>query len=432
MAENVWRGDAMAVAQVGTLTFAGTMTPGDYYDTIINRKFVRLEIDGTMGTPALAAAALAELIAEFEETEFREVTWNYTDGDAFLLPTAADPGKPHTITTAASGGAAGTLTYVQTVASEGPYHGDVAANWSLNVTPANTNDIVFPPDAGPCLYGIDFSTITPNSIRAYSKNIGLPDRTGSSDSGGYVEYRNKVLTFAACATVTVGDPDYDSPELCRIHLLSTAGTTFVNNCGGGVVTDPAGPPVRFTSAVSAGVGHDVYNLSGSIGLASGDGEGVKVRNFFNGTYNAIEDSAGAVDEVATAHIGRGAIMTAGTLNSGTVRSDVAVATVTIKAIGVWSQRVGMPTTLVVSPSGTFELRTSASGTITAATFTGGTFDLTGSVAAVTVTTLTALSESRVQDPHKRLKAGTTLNIIMDRSSLLVSDLGDTFTLGLTA
>lgn len=432
MPENVWRGDAMAVAQVGTLTFAGTMTPGDYYDTVINRKYVRLTIDGTMGTPALAAAALAELIVDFEETEFREVTWNYTDLDAFLLPTASEAGKPHTITTAASGGATGSLTYVQTVASEGPAHADVPENWSLGTAPDNGEDWVWPADAGPCLYGLDFSTKTPASIRAYSKNGGLPDRTGTTDSGGYVEYRNKTLIVAACADIKVGDPDFDSPELWRIHCLSVAGTVFVNNCGGGVVTDPAGPPVRFTSAVTAGVGHDVYNLAGSIGLASGDGEGVRVRTFVNGTYNAIENSAGAEDEGATAHVGRGALLTTGTLNSGTVRADATATTVNVKAEGIWSQRVGMPTNVNVSPNGTFELRTSSAGTITAATFSGGTFDLTGAVSGVVVTTLTALNESRVQDPHKRLRAGPTLNIIMDRSSLLVSDLGDTFTIGLTA
>ena len=435
MPDNVWRGDAQAIAQVGTLTFAGTMTVSDWYETVINRKKVRLTITADITTPEEAAAALKLLLDDFDETEFREVTWNYTDGDDFLSPTAADPGVPHEIDTDTNVGSDGTLTYVQTVGSEGPEDASIPENWSLGTAPANGETLIWPADSGPCRYGLDFTGITPAAVRAYSKVIGLPDRTGDTDSGGYVEYRNKRLIFTACADIKVGDPDFDSPDLVRIHVLSTSGTTFVCNCGGGVVTDTSGPPVRFTSAVSAGVGHTIYNLSGSLGLASGDGEGIKILALFNGTYSEIENSVGAEDESAQTHIGRGAaVATAATVNSGTIRADVAVTTVTIMAAAVWSQRSGVPTTVICYPGGTFDLR--SGGTITTATFSGAIFDLTGSIEPVTVTTLTAKSAgelpSKVQDPHKRLKAGSTSNIITDRLTVANSDFGAEFTLGFVA
>lgn len=436
MPDNVWRGDAQAIAQVDKFLFAGTMTTADYYQVVINRKYCRLTIDATEHpTPAAAAAALYELLADFSEAEFREVTWSYTVGDAFVLGTAAEAGKPFTATVVASGGATGSLTPSTETASTGPYHANQATNWSAGTTPANGETIIWPADAPDCLYGLDFSAVAPAAIRAYSKNIGLPDRTGDGAVGGYVEYRPKVITFASCVDVKVGDPDFDSPDLVRIHIVATSGTVFVCNTGGGVVTDVAGPPVRFTSVATSGAGHTVYNLSGSVGLASGQDEAVRIANVYNGTYAQIDGTAGADDETATMHIGSGAvIVTAAFVNSGTVRCDAAVPALTIWSDATWSQRSGVPTAVTVEPNGTLDLR--SGGTITAATFRGATFDLTGAVSAVTVTTLTALSAgenpSRVYDPHKRLKAGSTANIVTDRVTVAASDFGATFTLGFTA
>lgn len=435
MADNVWRGDAQPVAQEGTLTFTGTLTNADWYEVIINRKRVRLTIDtSAVTTLAEAAAALKELIDEFAVTEFREVTWNYTAGDAFLTPVAADPGVPHTITTDNNGGATAALTYAQTVASSGPEHADEARNWSLGTLPANTETIIFPADSGPCRYGLSFTGVTPAALRIYSRVVGLPDRTTDGE-GGYVEYRDKALAFAACADVKIGDPDFAAPELVRVHVASTAGTTLTVNVGeSGVTTDSSGPPIRFTSGTGAGAGHTVYNISGSLGLAYAPGEGVRVGTVTNGVYGQIEGSFGADAESAALFIGSGAIVATGVNRGGTVRADAAVTTVNLKG-GTWTQVSGVPTTVLVYPDATFSLR--SGGTITTATMTGSgaehpaTFDLTGSAAAVTITNPTFL-DTRVSDPHKRLLAGAGGNFVGNRTTLELSDLGETFTIGLVA
>lgn len=217
MATQIWRGDAVAVAQVTTATPANVEI-GDVFTLTINGKSV--SFTATAATVANVTAGLTTAWNNSTIPEFAEVT--ASDQTTHVRLTADTAGTPFTVsssTTDGGGANTQTLTMSTTTASAGPFHWDTASNWSTGTVPT-TGDVVFlPPGTSAILYGLDASYVALSSLtvaRGYTQPIGLP----YIHSGQYVEYRERYLKVGP-ATITIGFDDAS---------LSGAGASGINRC----------------------------------------------------------------------------------------------------------------------------------------------------------------------------------------------------------
>lgn len=133
MANNVWRGDAQAVAQVVTVVVTADDAATTYTITI-NSKTVSVLGAGTGVNDT--ATALQEALAASTIPEFQEVTW--TVSTATITGTASTPGVPFTATSSVSGGTGTIGSVTQTVANSGPNVWSTPANWTLGYVPQST------------------------------------------------------------------------------------------------------------------------------------------------------------------------------------------------------------------------------------------------------------------------------------------------------
>jgi hypothetical protein len=193
MPTNRWRGDAPAVAQVQTVTI-GTNDVATTYKVTINGKTV--SVPGNAGGASSTAADLANAIKGASvPQEFNEIAW--TVATTVVTGTAAKPGKPFTLSVAASGGT-GTISTSVTTAGSGPNDAGIAANWSSGSLPATGDDIVFDTGASDVLYGLDQHAVTPNSISVlpgFTGKIGLATVNADNAAATYFEYRPQYLQY---------------------------------------------------------------------------------------------------------------------------------------------------------------------------------------------------------------------------------------------
>src|SRR3990172_3486273 len=182
-----WRGDAPAVAQVATITVAGTWATNDIANLIINGKIVTFTVGGTQ----TAAAVVTGLVAAWNASlvaEHAEVTAADGAGDTITL-TADTAGVPFTVTTSETTVGDGALSGAATVVSSGPKDASTLANWSGGALPGNGDTVVFENSSADCLYGLEALTAVTGAIikrsMTHTGKVGLP----SWNANGYVEYR---------------------------------------------------------------------------------------------------------------------------------------------------------------------------------------------------------------------------------------------------
>ena len=112
MATRIWRGDAVDVTQVDTLTVGGTVEAGDKFITTINGKDVT--VSATTTSTSTTATEIKTALAASTIPEFAEITW--TVNSAVVTGTAKVAGKPFTVTattTESNGDAADAQTYTR-------------------------------------------------------------------------------------------------------------------------------------------------------------------------------------------------------------------------------------------------------------------------------------------------------------------------------
>src|SRR5260370_23620786 len=199
-----WRGDAPTVAQVQTMTI-GTNDVATTYKVTINGKTV--SVPGNAGGASSTAADLANALkGAAVPQDFNEIAW--TVATTIVTGTAAKPGKPFTLSVAASGGT-GTISTTVATASSGPNDAGASANWSIGSLPATGDDIVFDTGASDVLYGLDQHAVTPNSISVlswFTGKIGLAAVNADNAAATYFEYRPQYLQYGTTGvggTVTV-------------------------------------------------------------------------------------------------------------------------------------------------------------------------------------------------------------------------------------
>jgi hypothetical protein len=134
-----FKGTALAVAQVDTLTVGGTVEAGDLFKSTINTKVLSVAATTTVAaTTATDFYTAWEAVSAALYPEYAEITAD--DVSATVTLTANEEGVPFTVTvttTESNGGAADLQTFVRTAttASSGPKHWDTAANWSGAAVP---------------------------------------------------------------------------------------------------------------------------------------------------------------------------------------------------------------------------------------------------------------------------------------------------------
>ncbi len=217
MATCEWIGNALAVAQEHTWTFAGTWEATDVINVTINGKTISVVAGST--TAAYVATAVYTELSASTIPEFREIEWT-DDAAGVITGTATTAGLPFvcTFTTTETGGGAadsqtinGAATSTGTVvyAASGPNDVANTANWSGAALPANGDTIIIRRGVS-LLYGLTaLASVTPAVLKIFSEfwangsQIGLAEIRGSGSSA-YVEYRSKFLEMAGATAADIG------------------------------------------------------------------------------------------------------------------------------------------------------------------------------------------------------------------------------------
>ena len=204
MADIVFRGDAVAVAQVTTITVGGTWATSDTVTLTINGKSFTV----TLATSVAVADVVAAVVAAWngatapndatrDQTgnnipEMNEVT---ASGSASPITLTADTaGKPFTVSVSKSSTAGTVGSPTNATTNAGP--NVIAAN---NLTgaalPSATDVLTFENSTVDALYDLDAITNTLSVLNIksnYEAKIGLPRLNGT-----YHEYRTRPLTLNA-------------------------------------------------------------------------------------------------------------------------------------------------------------------------------------------------------------------------------------------
>jgi len=220
-------GSGSPVNEVQTVTLTGTPSGGTF----------TLTYDGqTTGTIAYNASAATV-------TNALEALSNIGSGDVAVTGSA---GGPWTVTftgalagtnvpqmtadgSSLTGGSGETLNVTTEVASAGPNHWDTALNWLPEGVPENGDDVRFELGNVNCLYGLNQSAVTLDSLHVsmrYSGQIGLPRLNGD-----YLEYRPTELAIGA-TEILIGHGDGSGPSKVAINTGSVQTSVEVRDSGG--------------------------------------------------------------------------------------------------------------------------------------------------------------------------------------------------------
>lgn len=269
MADVIWRGGALAVAQVDTLTLGGTIEAGDLFKVTIGQKTLTYTAGTTVAaTEAAAMAAAWNALSETLYPEFAEITAAYTSGGSFTL-TADEAGVPFTVilsTTESNGAAADAQTFgrTATTANAGPNVWGTPTNWTTGTVPVSTDSVYFEDSSIDCLYDLDQSAVSLTLLRisaSYTGKIGLPER----NAAGYDEYRETYLKVTA-TTLDIGRGDGDASARLKINLGTTLSAMTVHKTATGENNLPAAL-LKGTNA-----GNTLTAISGSVGFSIFGGE----------------------------------------------------------------------------------------------------------------------------------------------------------------
>jgi len=223
MATARWRGDAVAIAQVDTITPGGTIGTETFTCTINGKDITYTAESGD--TVALVVAGLVAVWNASTIPEFAEIT--ATDSTTTMTLTHDTKGVPFTVTSSASGSA--TNVQATSTSATGPHHFNDADNWTNGSVPVDGDTIVYDSGNVDCLYGLSQGGVTPaalNITRAYTGKIGLPEINGANPAAPYREYRTDSLTLcdsgdATNTTITIGEGDGTGSS--RIRLDTNTG-----------------------------------------------------------------------------------------------------------------------------------------------------------------------------------------------------------------
>lgn len=412
MAEKIWLGGAPAVAQVSTITVAGTWAANDTATLTIGNITLTLTV-GTDITTTAIATALKEMFNGDTQTgtgdhvfsntgdnipQFNEIT--ATSDAAVITFTGDTAGKPFTITpgeVTAGDGAMGAFTEV--TAATGPNDWGNADNWDTDSVPASSDDVVIDGRSEhPIKYGLDQNAVTLASLtilNSYTQSIGLAEINADVSGETYPEYRETYLKVSATLLHIQGEGN--GSGRIKLDVGSNASTMSISAAGRAV--EAGIPAVLIVGTNSSNVARVTR---GDVGFAFYDKESAHLATLDVGfETNAAGD--------ATVRCGDGVDITdAAITQSGgtlTLNSTTSGGTI-VQSGGALFLRAGAHAS--VTADGT--LHVIGTGTITALSSSGGVLDFRRGSGAVTVSACVVGRGSSIHDPAKRVTWSTGLDL----------------------
>lgn len=389
-----WRGDAVAVAQIDTITVGGTFLTTDTVILTVGNKSLTVVVGSTsLATIAANIATAWNSLSASAAPEFAEITAAATSGGAFTL-TADVAGKPFTETTAIGVSASGTISSpTATVASQGPNDVSTVANYNDLTTPAypatslpaSGDTLTFENNSNSALYGLTaLSAVTLAALhvnQSFTGQIGLPQ----VNAGGYVEYRPRYMQLDG-GTWDVGLGNGSGSGKIQLDFGASAnhlGTVF----NSGSSTEKNIPAILILGSYSANV---LSVFKGSVGVAVFAGEAAALTTLNMAYVNSVPGDA-------IVQCGAGAIVTTVNQAGGQLSLAYNVAaitqyagTVTVTGATAISGTATIGGTLVDQSSGNI-------GTVTL--LPKGVYDRSQSLKTKTITNLNMNAGAVYNDPY---------------------------------
>jgi hypothetical protein len=387
MADQIFRGDAVAIPQVDTLT--PTAENNDVYTVEINGKSVSYTADGT----ALVAEITAGLVAAIEASnipEFQEITWE--DDTTHITATGPSNGKPVEISAGSAG--SGDLVVANVNAASSPNHW-IAENFSTGTLPNDSDSVYIAGTNRGIKWNLDQSAVTlalldiRASFTGAGAEIGLPELNRDVNNDNfYYEYRETHLKISADA-LRIGGGEGQGSSRIKIDTGSNACDCIVYKTG-----QPAAGDSEAVHLVGTHDDNALQVFGGTVGICTLPG--------YTGKWPTIYASGGTVR--CGSGVTLGLVESSGT---ATIETNSAVTTLRNRDNGVIRHTgSGNITTLEIA-GGTATIQATDALTITNLNgYSGKTLDLTNSDSAVTVTNMTiyATPESpfTIVDPGNKL------------------------------
>ena len=372
-----WLGQADAVAQVVTVTPAGTIADETFTLTVGGADVAYIATGGD--TADEVAAGLADAWNASTHPYHAAVT-AAADADVLTL-TADEPGVPFVVEVDATGSA--TLTPATVTASAGPNDWSTAANWSAGAVPVDNDTAVFEHHSAAVLWGLDQSAVTLAELRvmhSYAGAVGLPDdrvtlAAGSADDAK-PEYRQARLAIAA-TVVRIGDNpagDIDATGAGRIRLDTGSAQTQLH------ITDTAAQSLDFGCAPVDWIGSHVNNAvhvqAGRIDLAAGQpGDTAVLQSLHVGQPNRL---------IAPADVRLGAGLSMTTIRQAAGRIAIACDVENLYQAGGFAHLTGSAAAGLAEIAGELQLD-AAGGVTTLRIVADGIVDLAADARAKTIT-----------------------------------------------
>lgn len=351
MATVIFRGDAAAVKQVGTLQITA-YDAATTYSVIINGKTVSVTGDTDVNT---TASNLSTALSDSEFPEFQEIEYSVST-DTITL-TAKTAGKSFAVTTSETGGTGTIGNYVAVTANSGPGDLSQTSNYSTGALPGGGDTLIFENVANvdineglDALGGIALAQVW---FRNWGGDIGLPQHTGS-----YWEYRDTYIELQATEVI------FDCPncQLARINNLTfqttirvyATGSSKVPNletlCWKGTHASNVGQFDGGSIAVAGLAGEVATLLTANLGYITQKESDCKVRFGTGVTWTTLNRIGGTLE-----------LWTGGTtINSKdgagllTLRGSGTITTINCFAGGIVHMSSGTITTLTLGKDQTFD------------------------------------------------------------------------------
>ena len=401
MAVKTWKGDAVAVAEVQTLTLTGTWAASETITLTIGGKDVT--VTAANGVKSDICVQIMNAWNASTITEFTEIT-ALNSGDTVRL-TADTAGIPYKLTgvggasliTVAETSVSGSAAIAITTAATGPKFWDNADNWAEGTVPGAADDVIFRNNGNDCTYGIDQNGLALASLtidQSYTGNIGLPRL--NSVGTPYHEFRETILVIKP-TTLTIGSGEGTGSGRIKIDTGAVAAcTTVIENTGA-----PLESGLEAVLLTGTHANNSLTVRRGSVGVSVLPGQTGSQPTLNIGSIN---NPGGDARVRCSAGVSLVTVSIAG----GIVELNSAITTLTIHA-GTVTHRAGAITTVKIKRGVLFDRSV---GTITNLTVeAGGTYDRNGELAAKTITNtdLSAKCVYRAKDSITTWSNGVDFN-----------------------
>ena len=400
--------EQIALGKIGTYDAAST------YKLAVNQRYVSVIAEGDA---TQTAAGLIELWNAETNPEMSEITAS-SSGVSVTL-TGDVEGTPFTATLTVSGGTGSVTAFSNTQEATGPHSIHLAANWSGNATPGNSDTLHFTGNIPPVKWHCDqLSSVTGLTVYIYdvprSFYLGLPPVNNTNGIAEYPEYRPQYATFKGATLIQIDAPDCG---MIRINSGSAASVTLNCNSTGSPLVENL-PALTFVGAHAS----NLVNIGGgSVGIA--------VRPTETATIVTMK-VANNLQSNANVEVGIGSTLTTVTVAGGTLETQSGCTTLTAHGGSVITRNSAAITTANVRADG--HLTHKSSGTIgTLNAGPAGHVDFRQDIRARTVTTCNAYSGTEILDS---LGTVTWSNgIVLQQCGLgdVTIDVGSNRTIGIT-